>query len=74
MNIPNPSIVSIGQAAALIQMMPSEISAVAAELGIQPAIRINGIDHFCESDLQRIAEHLRQPAASEMQSRADSIH
>jgi hypothetical protein len=53
------SAVSIGQAAALIQAMPSRIKAAAEELGITPAMRINMVDHYSEDDLQRIAEHLR---------------
>jgi hypothetical protein len=59
------SFVSIGQATALVQAMPADIRRAANELGIQPAVKINLIDHFAESDLQRIAEHLRsQPTAT----------
>lgn len=57
------SIISIGQAAQLLQAMPSRISAAAIELHIEPAMRINGIAHFAETDLERIAAHLRSRIA-----------
>lgn len=53
------SIVSIGQAAAFIQTMPNRIRAAAEALGISPAMRINNIPHYAESDLERIAEFIR---------------
>ena len=54
------NIISIGQAAAMIQAMPDRIRTAAVALGIVPAMRINNVDHFAETDLERIAEHLRQ--------------
>ncbi|WP_428304847.1 hypothetical protein [Lacipirellula sp.] len=62
------SIISIGQAAQLLQAMPSRISAAAVELCIEPAMRINCIDHFAEADLERIAEHLRLEVVHEADS------
>ena len=55
----NTSIVSLGQAAALIQAMPSAIRKAAEEMDIKPALRINMIDHYDEHDIERIAEYLR---------------
>jgi hypothetical protein len=64
-NVPmTNSIISIGQAAALIQAMPTRIRNAAIALGIQPAMRINNVDHFAESDIERIAAYLRNQAAS----------
>ena len=52
------SAVSIGRAAALVQAMPDRIRAAAGELGITPVIRINLVDHYSESDLERIRDYL----------------
>src|SRR5690606_9667956 len=49
------NIYSLGNAAALIQIMPTEIRKAAEALNIKPSVFINGIPHFEESDLQRIA-------------------
>lgn len=69
------SIISIGQAAALIQAMPSRIAAAAAELNIAPAMRINGVAHFEEADIQRIADHLRrETAGGPVAQRAANLH
>ncbi len=57
--IKTTSIISVGQAASLVQHMPAVIIAAAARLHIEPAMRINGIVHFHETDLQRIAEAIR---------------
>jgi hypothetical protein len=53
------SIHSIGHAAQLLQVMPGRITQAAKVLGIEPAARINGIDHYDESALERIGDHLR---------------
>lgn len=53
------SIISIGKACSLIQAMPERIRGAADALGIEPAMRINNIDHYTEADLQRIADSLR---------------
>jgi hypothetical protein len=70
------SIVSIGQAAALLQIMPNKIRSIADELEIQPAMQINMVPHYAESDLERIAENFRQQslAGNELQHLADGIH
>jgi hypothetical protein len=52
------SIVSIGQASAMIQYMPLHIRGAAMELGIVPSARINLVDHYSEADLQRIRNYL----------------
>jgi hypothetical protein len=51
-------IVSIGQLAAWIQASPSRIRKAAEALGIQPAYRINGVEHFDEADGERICKFL----------------
>jgi len=43
---------------ALVQFAPSRISA-AAELQIEPTLGINGFPYFAESDVEKIAAHLR---------------
>lgn len=53
------AVVSIGQMACRIQQMPDVIREAALQLGIAPSMRLNGVDHFDESDLERIAEHLQ---------------
>ncbi len=58
------NIVSLGQASALIQAMPSRIIAAADELKIVPASRINCVDYYEESDLSKIAEYLQQRSRS----------
>lgn len=49
---------SIGNAAVLLQADTRRIAAVAAALHISPAMRINGVDHFKESDLEKIRRKL----------------
>jgi len=66
------SIVSIGQAAALIQQMPGRIRAAANDLAIQPTMRINGIDHFSESDVQAIGDLLRRSTSGNSQPTPNS--
>lgn len=51
---------SIGHAAQILQLMPGKIREFAEELGIKPAVTINGIDHYAEADLQRIREWLAE--------------
>lgn len=69
----NPSIVSIGQACALIQASPDHIRLVADQLGIVVAMRINGVAHYSESDLERIARVIanRPPDVDEIYQRAE---
>lgn len=54
-----PSIAAIGQACAWLQVTPQTIRDVAEVLGIAPTMRINGVDHYAEVDLERIRAHLR---------------
>jgi hypothetical protein len=55
------SIHSIGHACQLLQAMPTAIRDAAEALKIEPAIRINGIPHYVEADLERIRKHLASP-------------
>ncbi len=52
------SIVSVGQAAAWLQASPSRIRAAAEARGIAPAVVINQVVYFHESDLETIRESL----------------
>jgi hypothetical protein len=54
------SIIAIGKAVSILHVMPNRIRAAAGELGIVPAIRINGVEHFDESDVGRIGLYLEQ--------------
>ena len=51
-------LVSIGYAAQLLQAVPKRIREAAQALGIQPACRINGIDHYSEDDVQKIRKQI----------------
>ena len=67
------SIVSIGQGCALIQAMPGRIREAAVALGIEPAARINCVDHYTESDLQKIADFLRSGATPDGMAQRGNI-
>ena len=54
------SIIAIGKAVSILHVMPNRIRAAAGELGITPAIKINGVEHFDESDVGRIGQYLEQ--------------
>lgn len=71
----NLNIIAIGHAAGLLQKMPDRIRQAAAAIGVQPAARINGVDHFDAADLDRIAAHLRAASAdaSAMASRVTGL-
>ena len=32
------------------------------EIGARPALTINGVDHYCEQDVERLAEQFRRSA------------
>lgn len=59
------SIVSIGKSAELLQAGMVRIRNTAAELGIRPALTINGIDHYDEADVERIGERIRERKAGQ---------
>lgn len=52
------SIVSIGKLCAICQAGPDRIRAAADVLRIKPALSINGVPHYDETDVPRIAHHL----------------
>jgi hypothetical protein len=54
------SIISLVQLCSLCNAMPGRIERAANELGIRPAMRIDGRDHFTEADGQRILTHLKK--------------
>lgn len=51
-------LVSIHQAAAWLQATPFQIRRAAAQLGLDVDCRINGVDCFRDTDVDRIAAHL----------------
>jgi hypothetical protein len=55
-----PSLVSINTAACWLRSTPGRIRRLAAELGIEPAASINGVEHLAETDVERVAECLAQ--------------
>jgi hypothetical protein len=57
-NFPFPSVIGIGRACGMLRVMPDRIDSAAGDLKILPAIFINGIAHYHESDLERIRLHL----------------
>jgi hypothetical protein len=54
--------VSIGQAAAWLQQSPQRIEQAAQSLGVRPAMRLNRVDHYHESDVERIGDYLQSRA------------
>jgi hypothetical protein len=58
MNTAVPSLISVGQASALLQRSPSEINAAATQLGILPAERRNFVTYYHEADLEKIRRFL----------------
>ncbi|MEQ8847511.1 hypothetical protein [Botrimarina sp.] len=54
---PTPRLRSVGNAASLLQLMPQRISEIAELLDIAPAWYVNGVPHFNEADLERIATY-----------------
>lgn len=50
---------SIGNAAVLLQADTRRIAAAAAALHIKPALILNGVDHFKETDLEKIRRRLQ---------------
>lgn len=56
------AIMSVGQAAAMIQFLPDRIGAAADALGVKPTMRINNVAYYNERDVERIGEHLRSEA------------
>lgn len=55
------AIASVGNIAGQLQVPVSRILAVAASHGIRPTMSINGIVHFSEQDVERIAALVTQP-------------
>jgi hypothetical protein len=64
------SIIAIGKAVSILHVMPGRIRAAAGELGITPAIKINGVEHFDETDVDRIGQHLEQSHRTSTRSNA----
>lgn len=57
------SIVSLAKLCEIAQAGPDRIRAAADSLRIRPALSINGIPHYDEADVPRIAKHLSRRKA-----------
>jgi hypothetical protein len=53
-----PTVVSIHVAAGNLQATPAMVRRAAAALGIEPQLRVNGIDCYSERDCDRIAHYI----------------
>ena len=51
---------SVGRLCGLFQKSPKSIRLAASSIGIEPAFRINGVDHFTPEQAERIADRLRE--------------
>jgi hypothetical protein len=51
---------SIGFVAATLSTPPAKILRIAGELRIEPVLTLNAISHFSDSQVELIAERLRQ--------------
>ena len=54
------NITAIGPLCGQLQEPINRVRAAIDALGIEPAMRINGVPHFNEGDCERIADHLRE--------------
>ena len=60
-------IVSLDRAAVMLQVGMAITRGAAEAVGVQPALVINGIEHYDELDLPRIQNHLREQAEKRRQ-------
>lgn len=51
---------AVGRIACDLCCAPQLVKRAAKQLGIQPAYRINNIDHFCAGDIERISQRVRE--------------
>jgi hypothetical protein len=57
---PNRDLVSLGKLAELLQSPVSKVNRAAAKAGVQPALRLNGVCYYTETDVERIREAMGQ--------------
>jgi hypothetical protein len=50
---------TIGHACTTLQRPYGVIRRALAELGVEPAMVLNGVAHYAESDVERVAERLQ---------------
>ena len=60
-----PNLTSIGSAAGQLQTPVSRIDSATDDLGIHPALILNGIRYFGATEIERIAEHIREDSRPE---------
>ena len=51
---------SVGHMSALMQRSPREIGKAAELLGVKPAMKLNGVDHYDAEQLEQLLEHFRE--------------
>ena len=59
---------SIGHICATLQQPYSVVRRALRDIGAEPALTINGIEHYAEGDVLRVAERLQKPAQAEAEA------
>jgi hypothetical protein len=60
---------TIGHACVTLQASYGAVRRALAEIGAEPALTINGIEHYSEADVQRVAERVQKPARAKPDAR-----
>ena len=55
---------SVGNLCGMLQRSPDVINGAAKVLGIQPALRLNGVPHYDADQVERICTYFRESEAS----------
>ncbi len=66
----NVNLSSIGHVSGQLQYSVQRLAAIAAELGVQPSLTINGVPHFEETDVEKLASRVRELPSSAQPIRA----
>ncbi len=64
------SLVSSGYLSASVNVGVAKLLAIAAEIGVEPSVYINGVPHFDQAGEDRIREHLSDAGPREARARA----
>lgn len=65
---------SFGRVVEILQEPPGSIRRVIDDLGIAPALRLNGVSYFDGSQFDRIARRLRERSAATTIRPAETAH
>ena len=60
MNTATQNLVSLGKVCSILQAAPTAIERAAHAAGVRPALVLNGIKHFDESDVPNIRRELKR--------------